>query len=443
MTHSLPNHIARIAIAVLLLAATGASILGCENGAQTTSRSSVRQVPTISSAAERAELARERQDGSEAFGESVMSDTVPRHITNTVIRAEIKLQGNVPYDNMSMPLVSPDGRFIATQTRVSPTWPTLLAEWEADVPVATRIELYRRPLDGNAVEFHAEIHEPLILGRSYDEGGFLVEAPQDNGSRWIGYVEWETGELHWLVADEFVNAFPSLGPAGRLAWSRRAVNDSDHHFELVVRGPHAVTQRTEAAGHEWSYSRDRESWLMPIWSGNGNGLFAFVLTGDYLEAVYAVGSDPSAFRQSQQRIGLARTASVHSAYQTVGAQISTPSVPWLAADEQLVFFHPSRMRMAVWRPMSGRQNPVMLLNRNSFAAVVDPHGRAFVTTEDNLMIQQINQPTDRADLLAGTLIARPVNIEEWPYVLLAPARGQITVVALRPFVPDDADLARQ
>lgn len=437
MTNRVQNPFSLPFTTALLLILTAATVAGCDGGGQTTTRNTVRQSPTFGTATERAAAARQQQQqGTSDFGESVMSDAVPRHVTNTVIRAEIQLQGNLPYDSMSMPLVSPDGRFIATQTRVSPTWPTLLAEWEADIPVATRLEIYRRPLDGNAVEFHTAVHEPLLLGRSYDEEGFLVEAPQDDGSRWIGYVEWETGELHWLVADEFVNAFPSLGPDGRLAWSRRAVNDSDHHFELVVRGP-------ESADHEWAYGRERESWLMPTWSGNGNGLFAFVLTGDYLEAVYAVGSDPSAFRQSQQRIGLARTASVYSAYQAVGAQITTPSVPWLAAEEQLVFFHPSRMRMAVWRPMSGRQNPVMLLNRNSFAAIVDSRNRAFVTTEDDLIIQQVNQPSDRAELLAGTLIARPVNINEWPYVLLAPSRGEITVVALRPFVPDDADLARQ
>lgn len=426
-----------IAIA-LLTTATALTLIGCENGGQATAQPPMRPAQPFGSPVERVERVQIRHDRQGEFGESIMAVGVPRRVTNTLIRTEIQLQGRIPYDSMSMPLVSPDGRFIATQTRVSPTWPTLLAEWEADVPIATRIEIYKRPLDGTMVSLFTTIHEPLILGRSYDHEGFLVEAPQDDGSRWIGYVEWETGELHWLVADEFVNAFPSLGPDGRLAWSRREVNDSDQQFELVVRGPH-----DGGDFYEWSYGRDRESWLMPTWSGSGNGLFAFVLTADYLEAVYAVGSDPSAFRQSQQRIGLARTASVHSAYQAVGAQISTPSVPWLSANEQLVFFHPSRMRMAVWRPMSGRQNPVTLLNRNSFAAVVDPHDRAFVTTEDDLIIQQVTQPTDRAELLAGTLIARPVNIESWPYILLAPAGGQITVVALRPFVPEDSDVAQR
>jgi hypothetical protein len=430
--HPLPN----AAAAVSILAATFVSLAGC-GGGQTTTQTTMRQSPAFSTPAERAErarAARDRQVGANDFGQSVVSDAVPQRVTNTVIRAEIQLQGNVPYDNMSMPLVSPDGRFIATQTRVSPTWPTLLAEWDADVPVATRIEIYRRPTDGRMVELHATIHEPLILGRSYDQNGFLVEAPQDDGSRWIGYVQWDSAELHWLVADDFVNAFPSLGPDGRLAWSRRGVNDADHHFELVIRSPN---------GDDWSYPHDRESWLMPTWSGRGNGMFVFVLTDDYLEAAYAVASDASAFRQSQQRIGLARSASVHSAYQAVGAQISSPSVPWINANEQLVFFHPSRMRMAVWRPMSGRQNPVMLLNRNSFAAVVDSHDRAFVTTEDHLLIQQVTQPTDRAELLAGTLIARPVNIVNWPYVLLAPANGEVAVAALRPFVPEDADVAKR
>jgi len=99
--------------------------------------------------------------------------------------------------------------------------------------------------------------------------------------------------------------------------------------------------------------------------------------------------------------------------------------------------------MAVWRPMSGRQSGVTLLNRESFAAVIDPHDRAFVTTEDDLIIQQVPQPTDRAALLAGTHIARPVNNDEWPYVLLAPANGHVTVVPLRPFVPEDHDVVQR
>src|SRR5215510_4158247 len=50
--------------------------------------------------------------------------------------------GVVPYDNMTLPIASPDGRYIATQTGVAPTWETVLAEREATVPTATRIEIY-------------------------------------------------------------------------------------------------------------------------------------------------------------------------------------------------------------------------------------------------------------------------------------------------------------
>src|SRR6185503_18951506 len=101
------------------------------------------------------------------------------------------------------------------------------------------------------------IDEPLILGRSADMQGFLVESPRQDGSRWIGKATWDSGEITWLVQDDYVNAFASLGPGGQLAWSRRAkVGD---HFDLVVR---------DESG-EWTLPADGTDWAMPSWSATG------------------------------------------------------------------------------------------------------------------------------------------------------------------------------
>ena len=181
--------------------------------------------------------------------------------------------GAVPYDNQMLPLVSPDGRYIATQTGAPPTWPTMLAEAGAEIPSATRIEVYEldlregiKPEDRKPPALIASVAEPMLLGRTCDAEGFLVESPREDGARWIGKASWRSGEVKWLVSGGDVNAFACLGSDGRLAWSRRAVDGQ--HFDLVVR----------SADGEWAVAGDAsQDWLMPTWSGRSDSLFFLTL----------------------------------------------------------------------------------------------------------------------------------------------------------------------
>jgi hypothetical protein len=280
-----------------------------------------------------------------------------------------------------------------------------------------------------------------MLGRSYDADGFLIEAPQVDGSRWIGYVAWRTGELTWLVSDEFVNAFGCLGPDGRLAWSRRSADaDDDAHFELVIR--HGERQ--------WTLHSPRESWLMPTWSwsttssGRGDGLFVLSLAEGHLEAVFAIAADEASFRQSRQRLALAIEASVYSAYQAISAQVSGPGSTGVGR-EQLIFFHPSQMRMAMWRPTSGgisaARGNLSMFDRLSYAAVIHDEDHAIVTTEEQLIVRNIHRERDRAHLIAGMHVARTTPMSGvWPYILLSPGDGAVAVIPMRPL--GASDLAR-
>ena len=64
--------------------------------------------------------------------------------------------GFVPYDLRTLPLVSPDGQFVATRAGGPPSWETLLATSNAPVAYGGRIEIHRidRRL-GEAVFFRA------------------------------------------------------------------------------------------------------------------------------------------------------------------------------------------------------------------------------------------------------------------------------------------------
>jgi hypothetical protein len=206
--------------------------------------------------------------------------------TNSSVRAELRQLGSVPFDALTLPLLAtvkewgdqaaanadePD-LWIATQHGTAPSWPVLLADGTPEsrrVPGNVRISAYRvvrKSVTLRAVEWPRPLPSGLVLGRSADDRGFLVESPRPDGARWIGRVAWETGDIEWLVGGEDadaidargVAAFATLGPAGELAYSRKGPSGS---FDLVVRAQDG-TDRTlvSPAGHSLvcpTFSADR------------------------------------------------------------------------------------------------------------------------------------------------------------------------------------------
>ena len=345
--------------------------------------------------------------------------------------------GSIPCDDLSLPIVSPDGQFVATQVGLPPTFPTLRAEPDATVPTATSIEIYRidlrtgiDPAERKQPEFVASINDPVILGRACDESGFLIEAPQDDGARWIGLASWNDGTIRWLVRDEFVNAFASLGSDGRLAWSRRAV-DGDM-FELVVR----------RAGAEWSFSTGDSEWLYPTWGGRGDGLFVLQLTEARLYAAYMNAADRQSISRTLQRKMLASGADRGIAFQTLTGQVTSHRTIRVDLD-QLLFVHPSRLRIALWRPTARKNDPLIFLSTGSFAATAQERNWAIVSSWRELERQSLVNPEQTKQLLSGIAIPRVVTHPDLHYVLLQvnPQSGQIGLFGLK-LLPTGADANR-
>jgi hypothetical protein len=337
------------------------------------------------------------------------------------VTAHVQRRGTIPYDNMTLPLVSPDGQYVATHRGLAPTWATLLAEPGAAVPAATRIEIYRLPdNEEDAPQVQAIVEEAGLLGRACTDDGFLIESPQDNGSRWIGLASWETGQVSWLIADDrAVSAFATMGADGRLAWSSRPVDGG--HFDLMIR----------RGAEEWRLPGQGGDWLMPTWSGAGDGLFALLLRDETLDVTHMIASSAADVRRTIRPLPLAAAkATIDTAYQTLNATVATMTGR-PAARDQLVFFHPVRLCAAVWEPPSV---PV-LLDRDSVAAVIDRDDPAYVlmTTGKDLIRRRLldEERMDRITLIAGTQVPRPTAAEEWPYILLEPSEGVIGVTALR------------
>lgn len=157
--------------------------------------------------------------------------------SSAAVRVTFFPAGSVPYDGATLPLVSPDGKYLAVQSGEAPSWPTLLAEPASEPVNRTTITVF--DVSGPAptpVEGPDPVPGGLMLGRAADGAGFLVESPQRDGSRWIGRVAWGTGKLQWLVKDGNCNAHGVLTSDGSLVFTRRAPGAPESDLVLISPG---------------------------------------------------------------------------------------------------------------------------------------------------------------------------------------------------------------
>lgn len=164
-------------------------------------------------------------------------DTFQSHVTFAV-----EPLGSVAFDGMVLPLISTNGRYLVVQEGEPATWDALLGESGAPLPLGTRLAIYSiepRSTQGGGVHrldnASSALPPGLLLGRSADATGFLVESPQPNGSRWIGRAEFETGRVTWLVQGDAMNMHAAFGPppAGVLVYCVQESPDRPRH--IVVR----------------------------------------------------------------------------------------------------------------------------------------------------------------------------------------------------------------
>ena len=352
---------------------------------------------------------------------------VPAGVSRTtLVRAAIlPLAQAIPYDGVVLPLTSPNGNFIATQSGVPPTWDTLLANPGASPPAATAVQIFRVDHASRLVEPVAMLSEPCVLGRGCDDRGFLVESPRDDGSRWIGHASWSTGQIDWVVRDEHVNAFAAMGPRGEIAWCRRATDRM--WFELAIR----------SGGDEWFVEAGEGEWLMPTWSGDK--LFVLRLVKGRMEAIMLFSTGEAAMKQSigHHQLALAGSGATRFvAWQAVTGQPATVLRAKPSAIE-FVFFHPTHLGTAIWRPMSPRGRAPILLQRRSVSAVIDDADYAVYLLGENLMRRRLGDEKDKAELLSGAFVPRLTTDAEWPFLLFlvdleTPGSLGVTAMALLP-----------
>jgi len=209
-------------------------------------------------------------------------------ISGSAASIDFRPFGAIPTDGITLPVLSPNGRYMAVQTGAAPDLATALARPGQRPPLASRIALYR--IDPRGLVRLGETDGGLVLGRNADDRGVLVEGPQTDGTRWIGRLDWNNLEPEWLVQDGNVNAFAALGPGGMLVYSTRPVTST--LFDLTVRKGDSV-RRLDGDG--------TRSYLFPTLSADAATVFTLVLRDGILELGSADPTSGETLKQSLAR----------------------------------------------------------------------------------------------------------------------------------------------
>ncbi|MGQ0627284.1 MAG: hypothetical protein ACT4PL_04190 [Phycisphaerales bacterium] len=256
----------------------------------------------------------------------------------------VKALGEIGYDGLTLPLCSPDGRYIVTQVDQAPTWPMILAEPTREAPVVrARQRVYDLSMQPPTwVEPASPGLGGVLLGRSADARGYLVEAPRPDGARWIGRVGWISGEVEWLIQRDVCAAFAIDAPGGGVIFCERPVDGVA--FVLVVRSGAGVERRLELPGETLMFpmicARGENGGVVAIDTRGRMELVTFSLNTPSTDA----GGDPATIPVTVRHVLAQNAASPSWAYQAVSPVLASV---WSSAPN-------APAAMAIIAPKTGR-----------------------------------------------------------------------------------------
>ena len=350
--------------------------------------------------------------------------------------------GSVAYDGLSVPLVSPDGQFIAAQDAPAPPREQRLA---IDVPRPSRTGSYATvsisPLTSGigGVQSRVEVFDldaPVLLGRDTSPEGVLVESPRPDGSRWIGIAQWseERAAIRWLVRGKTVAAHAVFADAGAILYSQRSGRGS--RFTLVHRG---------RDGQERALALPDADLVFPLVAPDQRHATCLAVGDDgaitllLIDLTTGGGTAPgNELGAIVRRFDLASSGGIDGAAQIVAA--SQSAVHGLSGSDALsgtsatptesalgpIFFHPGMDRCAA---IDASRRTLVALAPKSVAAVNAGDGRALCSTPDGLVLwtpgPQAGRGTETRVLSEDYLPRRTASVER-PFVLLAPTRRSAT-----------------
>lgn len=336
----------------------------------------------------------------------------PYQSNTSYVVAGVAPLGSVAWNGRSIPLARPSGGYIAVQSGAVTPWSLALAEQNAGTLPPTSICIYRivaQELSDRPVLMEQHwIDDVGILGRVADDWGFLIEAPQPDGARWIGKVNWETGNVAWLIKDNNVNALASMAPDGRLVWCRRPVNRSS--FELVAELPGSGIATAP---------QNNGTWLMPSWSRDGSIVCAFYLTSNSELGVVALDTS-----RGPERFGspLASRLLIDNAVPT-DAYDAVIGIPYPGAPDgspRFLFYHPGLAfrRVCMFDPFV---EGIIYYKSMTGAGGWYDASTVLVCSSNHIYLQSADAGSKPNELLTGPYLAIPTSPPDQPYLLLAPS----------------------
>jgi hypothetical protein len=401
---------------------------------------------------------RELRDERSRSGTELPGDPIARPVhggtSASRVTVTVEAMGSIEYDGLSVPVVSPDGRFVAAQSTPAPPTEQRLA---IDAVRATRgepnatvsISPVTPGVGGMRTSVEVfDLDAPVLLGRDSDAQGVLVESPRPDGSRWIGVASWsaEGAQVRWLVRDRSVAAHAVFADAGALLYSRRAVGGA--RFSLVWR---------DGEGEERALSMPDVDLVFPLLAPDrrhatclavaDNGTIALLLID--LSTGYGSGAGGSIGRVVR-RFELASSGGIGGAAQIVAA--SQSAVRGAAMGDALsggasepteaslgpIVFHPAMDRCAA---VDTSRRTLVALAPKSVAAVDAGDGRALCSTPEGLVLWTPGPQAGRGTatrVLSEDYLPRRTASAARPFILLAPTRRSPTSMRLFGMAPTEA-----
>lgn len=328
--------------------------------------------------------------------------------------------GTIPWNSTTLPLLSPNGRWIATSSGATPSNASRLALPDAEIPKGAQIEIWELLPGRSGLRAQHTITGSILLTDSADDEGFLIESPRGDGSRWIGKIDWRTGALTWLVQDDQVNTMPTVGPRGRLAWCVRGPHETD--LSLAIRFEDE---------REFVLPGNGSEWLLPMWSDRSTRLSAWRLSSDDVMTLVSLnGESPDSLKAGIKQVFIMNGANRWDAIRATAHRTAIQGLP-PSMLEEIVFYHPLDQRMAVWMPLGLNSDRVVRLAPESIDAVHDHPGSFLLTMPKGLHWQDFSSLNRIVRVDHVPLYARPTTDPMRPYVLLDPAAHVVRVRAMR------------
>ena len=395
-------------------------------------------------------LREQREAAPPTLPSNPIASPIMQGTTASRVSVAIEALGSVSYDGIQVPLVSPDGRFIAAQDAPAPPRTSRLAlDSAGDSTDLTSATVSISPLEADVIGYRPRVEvfdlaAPILLGRDSNDEGVLVESPRPDGSRWIGVAEWseQDARLRWLVRDQSVAAHAVFGSSGSLLYSRRPIGGDQ--FELVLRDrdgqERALTLPDASLVYPLMAPDLRHATCLAIRPSGAISLLLFDLstgTGESLGRVV-------------RRFDLAGSGGMAGAAQIVAA--SQSAVPGVGPADAMaaargsdtapplgpIFFHPAMDRCAA---VDATRRTLVALAPRSVAAVDAGDGRALCSTPEGLVLWTPGPQAGRGTstrVLSEDYLPRRTATSARAFVLFAPMRRSATDLSVFGMVPAEA-----